>query len=107
MTRFSDDLFVRNKREADLVEYAKRLATEIDKTAEKYDELGEFPFEHFALLEREGFFKLTVPKKYGGDEISLYEMLLVQEQLGKADASTALSIGWHLLTFLNVRETSS
>ncbi|SES09971.1 acyl-CoA dehydrogenase family protein [Psychrobacillus sp. OK032] len=106
MTRFSNDLFVRNKREADLVEYAKRLATEIDKTAGKYDELGEFPFEHFDLLEREGFFKLTIPKKYGGDEISLYEMLLIQEQLGKADASTALSIGWHLLTFLNVRETS-
>ncbi|MFJ7979367.1 acyl-CoA dehydrogenase family protein [Lysinibacillus xylanilyticus] len=45
-----------------------------------------------------------VPKKYGGEEISLYEMLLVQEQLAKGDASTALSVGWHLLTFLNVRE---
>lgn len=107
MTRFNDDLFVRNKREAELVDYAKRLATEIDKTAAKYDELGEFPFEHFDLLERKGFFKLTVPRKYGGDEISLYEMLLIQEQLGKADASTALSVGWHLLTFLNVRETLS
>ncbi|MFF2794839.1 hypothetical protein [Lysinibacillus xylanilyticus] len=48
-----------------------------------------------------------MPKKYGGEEISLYEMLLVQEQLAKGDASTALSVGWHLLTFLNVREAGT
>ena len=25
------------------------------------------PFEHFELLEREGYLKLTIPKEYGGD----------------------------------------
>lgn len=34
-------------------------------------------------------------------------MLLVQEQLARGDASTALSVGWHLLTFLNVREAKT
>lgn len=105
MARFSDDLFVRNEREAELVAYANRLATEIDKTAGYYDEKGQFPFESFEFLKRQGYFKLTVPKQYGGDEISLYEMLLVQERLARGDGSTALSVGWHLLTFLNVRET--
>lgn len=98
------DVFIRNNREQQLVQYALDLAAQIEKTAAIYDESGEFPFEHFKILEDAGYFRLTVPKKYGGEEISLYEMLLVQEQLARGDASTALSIGWHLLTFLNVRE---
>ncbi|MGE7687935.1 acyl-CoA dehydrogenase family protein [Lysinibacillus sp. NPDC097214] len=101
------DVYIRNDREQKLVQYACELAQQIDKTASKYDESGEFPFEHFKILEDAGYFKLTVPKKYGGEEISLYEMLLVQEQLARGDASTALSVGWHLLTFLNVREAKS
>jgi len=101
------DIYIRNEREQQLVQYAIELAQQIDKTAGKYDESGEFPFEHFKILEDAGYFKLTVPKKYGGQEISLYEMLLVQEQLAKGDASTALSVGWHLLTFLNVREAGT
>lgn len=101
------DIYIRNEREQKLVDYAKGLAQEIEKTAGHYDKTAEFPFEHFKLLQEAGYFKLTVPKRYGGDEISLYEMLLVQEQLGKGDASTALSVGWHLLTFLNVRESRS
>jgi alkylation response protein AidB-like acyl-CoA dehydrogenase len=101
------DIYIRNEREQQLVQYAFELAQQIDKTAGKYDESGEFPFEHFKILEDAGYFKLTVPRRYGGEEISLYEMLLVQEQLAKGDASTALSVGWHLLTFLNVREAKT
>ncbi|MBG9452717.1 acyl-CoA dehydrogenase [Lysinibacillus sphaericus] len=101
------DVYIRNDREQKLVQYASELAQQIDKTASKYDESGEFPFEQFKILEDAGYFKLTVPKKYGGEEISLYEMLLVQEQLAKGDGSTALSVGWHLLTFLNVREAKT
>lgn len=101
------DVYIRNDREQKLVQYASKLAQQIDKTAGKYDESGEFPFEQFKILEDAGYFKLTVPKKYGGEEISLYEMLLVQEQLAKGDGSTALSVGWHLLTFLNVREAKT
>lgn len=101
------DIYIRNNREQKLVQYASELAQQIDKTAGKYDESGEFPFEQFKILEDAGYFKLTVPKKYGGEEISLYEMLLVQEQLAKGDGSTALSVGWHLLTFLNVREAQT
>lgn len=101
------DVYIRNDREQKLVQYASELAQQIDKTAGIYDESGEFPFEQFKILEDAGYFKLTVPKKYGGEEISLYEMLLVQEQLAKGDGSTALSVGWHLLTFLNVREAKT
>lgn len=101
------DIFIRNEREQRLVQYAQNLAQQIEKTANQYDESGKFPFEHFKILEDAGYFRLTVPQKYGGEEISLYEMLLVQEQLARGDASTALSVGWHLLTFLNVREAKT
>ncbi|MFE3576707.1 acyl-CoA dehydrogenase family protein [Lysinibacillus sp. NPDC059133] len=61
------DVYIRNDREKKLVQYAYELAQQIDKTASKYDESGEFPFEHFKILEDAGYFKLTVPKKYGGE----------------------------------------
>lgn len=105
MSFVHQDLFIRNQREAELVAYADRLANEIAKTAVYYDETGDFPFEQFEFLKREGYFKLTVPKEYGGDELSLYEMLLVQERLARGDSSIAFSAGWTLLTFMNVRET--
>lgn len=106
MTRFSRDPFVRNEKELHLTRYAEDLAEKIEKTAPLFDKTGEFPFPHYDLLRKEGYHKLTIPKEYGGAEISLYEMLLVQERLARGDGATALSIGWHLLTFMNVRQTN-
>lgn len=47
--------------------------------------------------------KLTVPKAYGGDEVSLYEMVLLQERLAYGDGSTALGVGWHVGQILHLR----
>jgi alkylation response protein AidB-like acyl-CoA dehydrogenase len=99
------DYFVRNEKEAELVSRADRLAAVFAERAAKHDEEGSFPFENFADLKRAGFLKLTVPRKYGGDEISLYEMVLVQERLARGDGSTALSVGWHLGLIHHYRHT--
>lgn len=93
---------IRNDRDAWLADYADRVAAQISSTVSKYDETGEFPFEHFKILEKEGYFKLTIPKEYGGEELSLYEILLVQERLAKASGSAALAVGWHLMTFFSL-----
>lgn len=93
---------IRNERDAKLIEYADRVAKQISLTAGKYDKTGEFPLEHFEILKKEGYFKLTIPKEYGGEELSLYEILLVQERLAKASGSTALAVGWHLMTFFSI-----
>ncbi|WP_341301186.1 acyl-CoA dehydrogenase family protein [Lysinibacillus sp. FSL H8-0500] len=93
---------IRNARDQQLVDYANRIAKKIAVTASQYDESGAFPHEHFRLLKKEGYLKLTIPKEYGGDELSLYEILLVQERLAKASGSTALAIGWHLMTFFSL-----
>ncbi|WP_241558801.1 acyl-CoA dehydrogenase family protein [Oceanobacillus halophilus] len=66
------------------------------KRALEHDKNGTFPFENFHELQAIGYPALTLPKEYGGLGISLYEMLRYQEIIGKADGSTALSIGWHM-----------
>lgn len=93
---------IRNERDSKLAEYAESIAGQIRESAAHYDETGEFPFEHFVILEKEGYLKLTIPKMYGGEELSLYEILLVQERLAKASGSTALAVGWHLMTFFSL-----
>lgn len=93
---------IRNERDVQLVAYAEQIAKQIGLTSAQYDETGEFPFEHFEILRKEGYLKLTIPKEYGGAGFSLYEILLVQERLAKASGSTALAVGWHLMTFFGL-----
>ncbi|ANB60238.1 hypothetical protein GFC30_2062 [Anoxybacillus amylolyticus] len=99
-----DHLFLRTAREKQLYEHAMQLAQHFQKRAQYYDEQALFPFENFAELKEAGFLSFTVPKRYGGEEISLYEFLLVQETLAKGDGATALSLGWHLGIVMNLAE---
>lgn len=99
------DYFVRNEKEAALVASVDPLAEAFASRAAKHDLEGSFPFENIADLKEAGYLKLTVPQKYGGDEISLYEMVLVQERLARGDGSTALAVGWHLGLVHHYRHT--
>lgn len=100
-----DDLTIRNARDTELVAYAQDIANEIRPTAARYDRTGEFPFEHFDILRSKGALGLTVPRTYGGRELSLYETLLIQERLAGASGATALALGWHLMTLFGLRTT--
>lgn len=71
----------------------------------KHDEAGTFPYENFSDLKRIGYPALVIPKEYGGAEITLTEMLKLQETIAKYDGSTALSIGWHMGITKNISET--
>lgn len=62
----------------------------------KIDEDGAFPFENINELKNYGYTALTLPRKYGGEEISLYELVQFQENIAYGDGATALSIGWHM-----------
>ena len=98
-------LFLRTERERNLYEQARKLADQFHKRAGWYDEHAEFPFENFNDLKEARFLSLTVPKSYGGEEISLYEFLLIQETIAQGDGATALSLGWHLGILMNLAET--
>lgn len=99
------DEFVRNEDDTRLVELADRLAERFSERADQHDVEGSFPFENFAELKDAGYLKLTVPKEFGGDGISLYQLLLIQERLARGDGSTALAVGWHMAIMLNLGVT--
>ncbi|WP_078410840.1 acyl-CoA dehydrogenase family protein [Priestia abyssalis] len=88
--------FVRTKEQQERYKMIEELADEFAKHAQEIDEKGVFPHENIEKLKRSGYTKWTLPQSFEGSSISLYEMLLYQERLAKGDASTALSIGWHL-----------
>ncbi|MDQ0157173.1 acyl-CoA dehydrogenase family protein [Robertmurraya andreesenii] len=74
------------------------------KRAAQVDEEGSFPYENIKELIETGYTLLTVPKRYGGAEISLYELVRLQEQIAMGDGATALSIGWHMGIIKNLDE---
>lgn len=86
---------------------ADQLAARFAQRAAENDEKGRFPFENFADLKQAGYLKLTVPREYGGEEISLYELLLIQERLARGDGSTALAVGWHMGLVLHYRSAGT
>lgn len=81
-------------------ELSKRFSTR----AHKVDIEGSFPFENIQDLIDTGYTALTVPKKYGGQEITLLEMVQLQEKIAEGDGATALSIGWHMGIVKNLAE---
>lgn len=78
------------------LEYMKELSQRFLTRAAKVDEEGSFPFENISELKNTGYTGLTLPKKYGGEAISLYDLVRFQEYIARGDGATALSIGWHM-----------
>ena len=70
----------------------KRLLKVIQR---EIDEQSTFPRENIQALVDIGYTKLTLPKEYGGEGISVTEMILFQETIASFDSATGLAIGWH------------
>jgi len=77
-------------------EMAAELADRFAQTAAEYDRTGTFPFAHFEAMRERGYLALTVPREDGGLGAGVHAMVFAQERLARADASTALAVGWHL-----------
>lgn len=97
--------FIRNEREERLFALADGLANRMKKQAAQYDRTGDFPFQHYEWLKESGYTALSVPKEYGGEALTLTELVLIQETLAQGDPATAFGVGWHLgiLMDLSVR----
>ncbi|NMO97137.1 acyl-CoA dehydrogenase family protein [Paenibacillus lemnae] len=102
---FLRDQYIRNTAEQERLNGLRELAARFAQRAPEHDRDGSFPFENFKELREGGYLRLTVPKAYGGEEISLYELVQVQECLGHGDGSTALGFGWHIGQILQLRTT--
>ncbi|OAT86308.1 acyl-CoA dehydrogenase [Bacillus sp. MKU004] len=83
---------------------AGKLADTFSARAERFDREEAFPFENFSDIKKSGYASLSVPREYGGEAISLYEMVMLQERLATGDAATSLSIGWHIGGLMELTE---
>ena len=73
----------------------EQIAPAIAANAAKHDDDDSFVAENFALLKREGFFKMHVPAELGGYGASYSELCAVVRRLAVACGSTALAFSMH------------
>lgn len=99
------DQYIRSEEEQAWARKAEELATLFAGRATRHDQEGSFPFENFADLREAGYLKLTVPQEFGGNGLSLYTLVMLQERLAYGDGSTALAVGWHVGQILHLRTT--
>ncbi|GAA0499669.1 acyl-CoA dehydrogenase family protein [Salinibacillus aidingensis] len=88
--------FIKTDQHKELYQLVKELSGRVKKRAKETDQQAAFSEDNLRDLKETDYVTLTLPKTYGGREISIYELLLVQEKLAEGDGSTALSMGWHL-----------
>ncbi len=96
--------FLEIESSEDRLELMKTLSKQFLQRAHQVDIEGSFPFSNIRDLQNTGYTSLTVPAKYGGKEISLYEFIRLQEMIAEGDGATALSIGWHMGIIMNLHE---
>ena len=87
------------------LEIVRKVVKPFSERAWQHDQEASFPVENIDDLKRIGYHTLTVPSEYGGQEISLLELVKLQETIAQADGSTALSIGWHMGIVKHLSET--
>ena len=77
----------------DLAERAKALAPLIMREADEIERTRRLtPAVTQALIEN-GLYRALLPKSFGGSEASLEAFMQMQEEIAKADASTAWCLG--------------
>ena len=79
----------------------ERLAPHIESLAEQAearDRDAGFPFASFALLREIGWIAAPIPRRYGGGECSLADLVAAQTALARIDMPLAFSCGMHLMS---------
>ncbi|WP_028785083.1 acyl-CoA dehydrogenase family protein [Thalassobacillus devorans] len=95
---------IKNDRHQRLYNKAAVLAEKVKQRSPASDQQASFSKENLADLKLEKYFSLPLPENLGGEGLSLYEFLLMQERLAAGDGSVALSVGWHLGILMELRD---
>src|SRR2546422_10102194 len=77
----------------DLVERAKALAPLIVREADEIERTRRLTSAVTQALIENGLYRALLPKSFGGIEASLEAFMQMQEEIAKADASTAWCLG--------------
>lgn len=83
-------------RQREIMTLASRLARVLEARVRDNDLTSVFPMENFRDLHEAGYLRLALPERFGGEGADVFQMVLAQEILGRADASTALVCGMNL-----------
>lgn len=90
------NIFIKNEKQQEWLHHLAGLEEKFKSKSAEIDELSIFPKENIEDLVKLGYTSITLPKEYGGEGLSVYDMVLLQETLASYDANTALSVGWSL-----------
>lgn len=99
------DLFIKTTQQKHWLDRLASIAEPIRREAKEVDEQSRFPFEAHRLLLQIGYPRLTLPKEFGGEGLSVYDMILIQETLASYDENASLSLGWTLGVVGEIYET--
>ena len=81
--------------EAELIARATAAGPVLAEHAERHDRDGTWVQESFEHLRDEGLLSIAVPRELGGDGASIRQVAMVQRELAKHCASTALATSMH------------
>jgi alkylation response protein AidB-like acyl-CoA dehydrogenase len=90
------NLFVKTERQKHWLKQLNEKEVKFKSISAQTDEQAIFPVENIQELIEMGYTSSTLPAKYGGGGLNVYDMVLLQETLASFDGNTALSIGWNL-----------
>ena len=96
--------FKQLKTKEERIHLMKKLSSSFSERAAEIDQNGSFPFENIQDLVQSGYTGLIVPAEYGGLDITLLELVQLQETIAQGDGATALGIGWHMSVMKNLAE---
>ncbi|MCP3031815.1 acyl-CoA dehydrogenase [Halobacillus sp. A1] len=99
--------WIRNDRQERLYTKASVIAEEARSHVIKTDQNAEFSNETLKVMKLEKYPSLSLPVQFGGESLSLYEFLLLQEKIAEGDGAAALSIGWHLGIMMELSDEKS
>src|SRR6266700_1106636 len=77
---------------AELLEYARSLVPHLRQRVQEMDQRRQLPEATVKELLDAGLFQLTIPRLYGGHQISMRTFMDVVAEIGRGDASTAWAV---------------
>ena len=84
------DIFELSLAQQGLKDRAEALARDvIEPRAAEIDESDEYPMDLVSALTEQGFMGMVVPEEFGGSNASLFDTVLVIEEIAKASAVVA------------------
>lgn len=90
--------YLLTEEQKDFVKMYREFARkEVAPISGEYDRRGEFPLELYKKAAQTGLTTLTLPEEYGGAGLSHLTSTMITEEIARADAGFAVSVGAGLL----------